>query len=1400
MLLVGVRSALWSGLKNSILNINDTSYSQLKNLVSKNLDRPFIKSSKPDSYPSAVVIEPGTPFKVNNTANGKQIEYDHYLHLSNNSTATDLKDIANSFMLAWYDIKYDVYPMTGISYYSTYFNYSLNTVTYSRDGGLNNSADKKFDISHISQYPNFCPAYSSAVNGTSKCKITEYKIYLSNNSSYSESLNNGYLNINEYIWRLQAILSFYDDYGWFPYYLSTQTDTLNKSDFDDLLASTNFDSDIRKIQYSDIVDYYKKNKSNNYLNTIYIPDSSSSNLNDANDLFFILLHRNYLTNIGVLDKIINRLKEITNPKENINGIWRNNNGIKRNDLNNSSPKDVIKFVEESNNSSLNTAYKNYFDEILAISNGSLGYRTLTFNNTNYFNSIDSYNKETLFSKKYIPDKYNLENLTAFLSLFISNYSNNNVIFRNAIAKKIKMPVDCLPSNDNSLYNYLKYNYKAIPIYESFPTNLTSYSIFSQSWLSLMMNENIKNNLDTAVNDLGVGDSYNVLRNIFLQRDIYLNLGFYDGTNYHVNYYPITKDNKKIIDFNMTNSFVPNNNRNEIKILAGRKPAGRELNASYVARTITIDNHSYYISILPRRYMIFSLEEYNDGVSDYNWTYKYSNNILTCTRSDQNVTVKINLLNDISSHDIRAVFESIANEAKETTPPEEQSKLDVFVTRLLEWSRNNGGIFIMPLENSFLLIPTELENTCYTIGLYKQLNEDNKDLLDSMQSSYYANTGVNSSDKTLIDSSEYIKYAIDGNSSPKGLSTEKNKDNIQELTVDDRDMLYMDDESLYKGTALSQDRLVNQNFIAQSLRSVIGLPFQFMPHVDPRIYADYSEIAGKGGGYGYHFIDKIIYDLPIAIIKPGQPRAENADLLSAITGSLDMLSPERVLEFQTAVNKKVSLLSSSGINTIIGTIGGAINAITSGERENFVDSLETIFFYLQTRYQRLYTWAGDSAHYIQYVNTLCHLFITFLGIGDMDYIDGHGNTRKYRNYDDSWIVLNKDDDRSLFSVDGESREGFANSEDSELYTINSIFGEDPAVYIFYNAETRTGDMFSNSMQESMISGLNSISDQSKQIHFLSGIGGQGATNIFNLASNTVHSLAGSLGDALGSGVLGSLFQNVAEGVDVIIAGNNFDVPQMWSDSSHSTDVSISFKLASPSGDLESIFLYILRPLARVLAFSLPRQYVTNSYTSPFIIQAFAKGMFNVQLGVVESLSISRGGDGTKSYTITNLPTELNVQLTIKDMYEKIALSNEYRHDGTIFNLFPDLSGGNTFAGFGLSGLVSKLTTGNIATFTQLGSAIKTSVETTASNFRSFGYLLNNIGLIDFCASYTGFNLNNPAGRLQSYLFRNMIANRYKDIVNVSFDDDDIDIAFPSWERRKADILDNVFLSKSRLIKG
>lgn len=1397
MLLVGVRSALWSGLKDSIMNINDTSYSQLKSLVSRNFDRPFIKSSKPDSYPSAVIIEPGTPFTIDDTANGKQIKRDHFLHLSNNSRATDLKDIANSFILAWYDIRYNVSSLNEISYYSTYFSYSSNTITYRLNDDKFNR-DTKFDISHISQYRNFCPAGSSSnINGTYQ-KITENEIYLSNNSSYTISLNNGYLNINDYIWRLQAILSFYDDYGWLPYYSSTQTDTLNKSDFDDLLASQNFD--IRKIQYSNIVDYYKKNKSNNYLNTIYIPDSSDSNRNDAANLFSALLNKNYLTNIEVLDKIIDRLKAIAT-LGNINLAWtKNGNEIKRNELINSSPNEVIKYVEGSNSSSINKRGTIDFDKILAISNDSLGYRTLTFDGINYFDSIDNYNKDTSFSNTYMPNEYNLEKLTAFLSLFVSQYSNMNVKSRKNIVEKIGMPYDHKPS-DYNLYETLKTVDRAIPIYEVRPTNpYTSYAIFSKSLLSLMMSANIKTNLDATVNDLGY-DSYNILRHFLVVDDIYLNLGFCDGDNYYVNYYPITENNKKIIDFKMTNSFVPNNYKKEIKILARQNPLGRELSTPYsdAARTITIDNHSYYISILPRRYMIFSLEEYNDGASDYNWTYKYSNNILTCTRFDQNVTVKINLLNDISSHDIRRVFENIANETKETTPSEGQSELDVFVTRLLEWSRNNGGIFIMPLENSFLLIPTALENTCYTIGSYTQLSEDEKYLLKSMQNTYYASTGE-SSGTTLIDSSEYIKYAIDGNSSPKGLNTAKNKDNIRELTVDDRDMLYMDDESLYKGTALSQDRLVNQNFIAQSLRSVIGLPFQFMPHVDPRIYADYSAISGKGGGYGYHFIDKIIYDLPIAIIKPGQPRAENADLLSAITGSLDMLSPERVLEFQTAVNKKVSLLSSSGINTIIGTIGGAINAITSGERENFVDSLETIFFYLQTRYQRLYTWAGDSAHYIQYVNTLCHLFITFLGIGDMDYIDGHGNTRKYRNYDDSWIVLNKDDDRSLFSVDGESREGFANSEDSELYTINSIFGEDPAVYIFYNAETRTGDMFSNSMQESMISGLNSVSDQSKQIHFLSGIGGQGATNIFNLASNTVHSLAGSLGDALGSGVLGSLFQNVAEGVDVIIAGNNFDVPQMWSDSSHSTDVSISFKLASPSGDLESIFLYILRPLARVLAFSLPRQYVTNSYTSPFIIQAFAKGMFNVQLGVVESLSISRGGDGTKSYTITNLPTELNVQLTIKDMYEKIALSNEYRHDGTIFNLFPDLSGGNTFAGFGLSGLVSKLTTGNIETFTQLGSAIKTSVETTASNFRSFGYLLNNIGLIDFCASYTGFNLNNPAGRLQSYLFRNMIANRYKDIVDVSFDDDDIDIAFPSWERRKADILDNVFLSKSRLIKG
>ena len=57
-----------------------------------------------------------------------------------------------------------------------------------------------------------------------------------------------------------------------------------------------------------------------------------------------------------------------------------------------------------------------------------------------------------------------------------------------------------------------------------------------------------------------------------------------------------------------------------------------------------------------------------------------------------------------------------------------------------------------------------------------------------------------------------------------------------------------------------------------------------------------------------------------------------------------------------------------------------------------------------------------------------------------------------------------------------------------------------------------------------------------------------------------------------------------------------------------------------------------------------------YNSPFLVRAFYKGLFNVDMGIVTDLSFSKGKEG--AWTLDGLPTEVDVSMTIKDLYQAV----------------------------------------------------------------------------------------------------------------------------------------------------
>ena len=500
------------------------------------------------------------------------------------------------------------------------------------------------------------------------------------------------------------------------------------------------------------------------------------------------------------------------------------------------------------------------------------------------------------------------------------------------------------------------------------------------------------------------------------------------------------------------------------------------------------------------------------------------------------------------------------------------------------------------------------------------------------------------------------------------------------------------ETYYNQTSYS----TIDDYSLSSLKSVVGMPFQFLPNTDSRI---------NGSGYGKRYLENIVYDAPFATIIPGYAIAGSEENRGIIQSAID------------AIAKIYVGLKNIGDH-------GAGDTLTSYLTE-FMTSADT---------QPFFTFMPDNKAYIEYVNTLCFMFIHFLGIEDLEMPDGRG---KYMNYD----MLEDYGATDANSAIGLNEEGLS---------FTKLFGNYAGLYIFYEPESQITSTFSNITKQADIENkIMSYSSYFKEMDYFN------STAAEQEDSGSVRSAFSAIA---GNGGLKRLFGAIGEGIDVVLGGNNMHLPEMYdhSETGDNKKYSMTITLMSPYADPESVFLYQLRPLAKLLAIALPKQAGPNSYTSPFMIQAFSKGEFNCQLGIVDSLTISRSGDDKNSRSVYGIPTELKITLTIEDLYTETVLTNMFY--GYNASLRSALSGG-------------------------------------------YARMVNNIGLSDYLASFCGYNLNtSEIERKFNMLIAALKRNFDYRIDFEAIGEGDFGRAFPIINRKFADAVSKEAARISSLIRA
>lgn len=457
---------------------------------------------------------------------------------------------------------------------------------------------------------------------------------------------------------------------------------------------------------------------------------------------------------------------------------------------------------------------------------------------------------------------------------------------------------------------------------------------------------------------------------------------------------------------------------------------------------------------------------------------------------------------------------------------------------------------------------------------------------------------------------------------------------------------------------TSDSLLKKNM------KLFGLPYQFMPSVDPRVDTVSTDIGRK-------FTENIITDAPVITIIPGKPKYLPS-------------SKNKTTITQNIINGASD--SFEGLKDVINT-----NA-SEGNEFRYYD------------FERSYT------EYMKYVNILCRTCAVFLEL-DNEKLDSNGEIlgkydwRNYRwNTDEmlststfSTIIENmKSDSDTWDSIVETLRTYISNTDDGETTTTDeteeveidvdsqlldalTTAGDSTSTYqyqttssdddvsltesflenynyiqFFIDMDASSNESMSNNVSESYMKQLfDSGQSLMKELSFIVNSGG--ADEFTDKFSEFTTDALQSLSDHIsGNTTVTSTLSRVLSLTSNVVKGENVIFPDVYQSSEYAKSYSFTVHLKSPYGHRLGFYLDIVVPLMHLLALAIPKQTSGNTYGSPFLIKAYVEGVFTCNMGMVTSIAINKNPtDGT--VTSDGLPTEVDVTLNIADLYSDLSMS-------------------------------------------------------------------------------------------------------------------------------------------------
>ena len=186
-----------------------------------------------------------------------------------------------------------------------------------------------------------------------------------------------------------------------------------------------------------------------------------------------------------------------------------------------------------------------------------------------------------------------------------------------------------------------------------------------------------------------------------------------------------------------------------------------------------------------------------------------------------------------------------------------------------------------------------------------------------------------------------------------------------------------------------------------------------------------------------------------------------------------------------------------------------------------------------------------------------------------------------------------------------------------------------------------ESFSNSVGESeMSSKINSMASQARSASF-SFAGG-------NIVGGALGTMVGGVVNAAKDFVTGAADALGVSGLVGIAGGAFVDIPKNWQSSSATLPRSTyTMQLVSPYGNVVSQMTNLYIPMCMILAGALPLSTGKQSYTSPFLLELYDKGRCQTRLGMIDSLSITRG-TGNLGFNKHGHAMAIDISFSVVDM--------------------------------------------------------------------------------------------------------------------------------------------------------